>query len=75
MTLKCFAEVKDIEKHWYKGMIAISWSEVFRYLEIRRWNDVWNQEKKISYRYCRKENKIITKKRKTLISRYFLNHE
>lgn len=45
MILKCLVKK---EKHRYKGIIAINWSEVsiFKYLEIR-WNDVQNQEKKI----------------------------
>ena len=46
MILKCLVKK---EKHRYKGIIAINWSEVsiFKYLEIRQWNDVQNQEKKI----------------------------
>lgn len=69
MILKCLVKK---EKHRYKGIIAINWSEVsiFKYLEIRQLNDVWNQEKKISYGYCRKKNKDEEfKKKKTLISR------
>lgn len=69
MILKCLVKK---EKHRYKGIIAINWSEVsiFKYLEIRQWNDVQNQEKKILMDIVERKIKMKNlKKKKTLISR------